>query len=67
MSCLFQVEPYMNYDQRKMVIENVKGVDIVVPQTSRDYEENPIIYKPAYMIHGSDWREGHLAKVNMRK
>ncbi len=58
--------PYMNYDQRKMVIENVKGVDIVVPQTSRDYEENLRRYKPAYMVHGTDWREGPLAKVRER-
>lgn len=58
--------PYMNYEQRKIVIENVKGVDIVVPQTSRDYEENLRKYKPDYMVHGTDWREGPLANVRAK-
>ena len=29
--------PYMPYEQRKIVIENIKGVDEVVPQLTRDY------------------------------
>lgn len=55
--------PYMNYEQRKAVIENVKGVSEVIPQTSRDYEENLLKLKPKYMVHGTDWREGPLADV----
>ena len=58
--------PYMNYEQRKTVIENVKGVDIVVPQTTRDYEENLRKYKPDYMVHGTDWRKGPLANVRAK-
>ena len=38
--------PYMPYEQRKIVIENIKGVDEVVPQLTRDYEENLRKYKP---------------------
>lgn len=55
--------PYMPYEQRKIVIENIKGVDEVVPQLTRDYEENLRKYKPDYMVHGTDWREGPLADV----
>ena len=55
--------PYMTYEQRKIVIENVKGVDEVVPQLTRDYEDNLRKYKPDYMVHGTDWREGPLADV----
>ena len=55
--------PYMTYEQRKIVIENVKGVDEVVPQLTRDYGDNLRKYKPDYMVHGTDWREGPLADV----
>ena len=55
--------PYMPYEQRKIVIENIKGVSEVVPQLTRDYEDNLRKYKPRYMVHGTDWREGPLAAV----
>ena len=55
--------PYMDYESRKIIIENVKGVSTVVPQTTRDYEENLRKYKPDYMVHGTDWRQGPLADV----
>ena len=58
--------PYMPYEQRKIVIENIKGVDEVVPQLTRDYEENLRKYKPDYMVHGTDWREGALADVRAK-
>lgn len=55
--------PVMNYEQRKTVIENIKGVDVVVKQETRDYEPNLRQYKPDYMVHGTDWREGPLSAV----
>lgn len=58
--------PYMPYEQRKIVIENIKGVDEVVPQLTRDYEENLRKYKPDYMVHGTDWREGPLTDVRAK-
>lgn len=58
--------PYMTYEQRKMVVENIKGVDEVVPQLSRDYEENLRKYRPKYMVHGTDWRNGPLADVRKK-
>lgn len=58
--------PYMQYEQRKIVVENIKGVSEVVPQITRDYEENLRKYKPRYMVHGTDWREGPLADVRKK-
>ena len=58
--------PYMSYEQRKIVIENIKGVSEVVPQLTRDYEDNLRKYKPEYMIHGTDWREGPRADVRKK-
>ena len=53
----YKKPPYMTYEDRKVVIENIKGVSRVVPQITRDYEENLRKYKPDYMVHGTDWRE----------
>lgn len=58
--------PYMTYDQRKIVIENIKGVYDVIPQYSRDYEDNLRKLKPRYMVHGTDWRKGPLADVRQK-
>lgn len=58
--------PYMPYEQRKTVVENIKGVDEVVPQLTRDYEDNLRKYKPDFMVHGTDWREGPLADVRQK-
>lgn len=58
--------PYMDYETRKIVIENIKGVSKVVPQITKDYEPNLRKYKPDYMVHGTDWREGPLADVRAK-
>jgi len=50
--------PYLTYEQRKNVIENIKGVSCVVPQDDWSYVPNLIKYKPDYIIHGDDWKEG---------
>lgn len=50
--------PYMEYEQRKQVLECIKGVSRVVPQETLDYVPNLLIYKPAYVVHGDDWKEG---------
>ena len=50
--------PYMTYEQRKEVIENFKGVTKVVPQETLSYKNNLLKYKPDYVIHGDDWKDG---------
>src|SRR3989338_8665276 len=55
--------PYMTYDQRKTVIENVKGVAHVVPQETLDYRPNLLKLKPDYVVHGDDWRTGVQRKT----
>ena len=54
--------PFLNYEQRKKVIENVKGVARVVPQEDWSYIPNLKKYKPDYIIHGDDWKSGALKK-----
>lgn len=58
--------PYMNYEMRKIIIENVKGVDEVICQEIKDYSPNLIKLKPKYMVHGTDWRQGPLADVRQK-
>jgi len=55
--------PYMTYEQRKEVIENIKGVKEVIPQDTLDYRPNLKKIKPDFVVHGSDWREGVQSKV----
>jgi phosphoenolpyruvate phosphomutase len=55
--------PYMTYEQRKAVIENIKGVKEVIPQETLDYRPNLKKLKPDYVVHGTDWREGVQKKV----
>ena len=50
--------PYLNYEQRKTLIENIKGVSEVVPQTTLDYVPNVRRLRPRYFVHGDDWRTG---------
>lgn len=50
--------PYLNYDQRALVVKNLKGVDEVVPQTTLDYRPNLEKIRPDYVVHGDDWKKG---------
>lgn len=58
--------PYMNYEQRKSVIENIKGVVSVIPQKTLDYRENLNLIKPDYVVHGDDWKEGVQRKTRQQ-
>lgn len=58
--------PHMNFEQRKMVIENIKGVDSVIVQETLDYVPNLKTIKPHYVVHGDDWREGVQRQVRGR-
>lgn len=50
--------PYLNYEQRSLVVKNLKGVSEVIPQTTLDYRPNLEKIKPDYVVHGDDWKEG---------
>lgn len=50
--------PLLNFEERKEIIENIKGVDHVVEQKTLDYEENLLALKPDYVVHGDDWKTG---------
>lgn len=58
--------PYLSFDQRKTVVENIKGVSVVMPQNTLDYVENLLRIKPDYVVHGDDWRTGIQVQTRQR-
>ncbi|HHX66463.1 MAG TPA: phosphoenolpyruvate mutase [Gallicola sp.] len=55
--------PLLDFETRKQIFENIKGVTKVVKQDTLDYTKNLKKLKPDYVIHGDDWRTGIQSKV----
>ena len=58
--------PYLNFKQRKIILENIKYVKNVIPQTTLDYVENLKKLKPDYVVHGDDWKKGVQKNTRQR-
>ena len=55
--------PHLTFEQRKIVIENIKGVAAAVAQETLDYRDNLRSFKPDYVVHGDDWKVGVQSKT----
>lgn len=55
--------PYLSYEQRKNVIENIRGVSSIVPQDEWSYVPNLLKYKPDFIIHGDDWQYNSMKYI----
>jgi phosphoenolpyruvate phosphomutase / 2-hydroxyethylphosphonate cytidylyltransferase len=58
--------PYMTFEQRREVVEYIKGVSRVIPQETLDYVPNLERLQPDYVVHGDDWREGVQRETRQR-
>lgn len=58
--------PYMSFEQRKMIVENLVGVKKVIPQDTLDYVPNLLKLKPDYVVHGNDWKTGIQREIRAR-
>lgn len=58
--------PLLPYKNRKDIVENIKGVKRVIPQNTLDYEENLLLLKPNYVVHGDDWKTGPQSQVRAK-
>jgi len=58
--------PFMSFEQRKEVVENIKGVSIVIAQETLDYRPNLKKIKPDIVVHGDDWKEGVQIKTRQQ-
>ena len=58
--------PLIAFAERKLIVENLKGVEKVVPQTTLDYVPNLNEIRPDYVVHGDDWKTGIQREVRQR-
>lgn len=55
--------PYLTYEQRKAVVENIRNVSEIVQQDEWSYVPNLKKLRPDYIIHGDDWKFGADAEI----
>jgi len=48
--------PYLDFEKRKNVLENLKMVSKVIPQDRASYRDNLLKLKPDFVVHGDDWQ-----------
>ena len=58
--------PLIAFDERKRIVENLKGVEEVIPQATLDYVPNLKKVKPDYVVHGDDWKTGVQREVRQQ-
>ncbi|HIM76057.1 MAG TPA: phosphoenolpyruvate mutase [Campylobacterales bacterium] len=54
--------PYLDYDKRKLVLENLSTVSKIIPQTTASYKNNLETLKPEFVVHGDDWENSYQKK-----
>ncbi len=55
--------PVLSYEERRKILENIKGVSEIVEQATLSYVPNLLQYKPDIVVHGDEWKEGIQAPV----
>ena len=58
--------PLIAFKERKIIVENLKGVDEVIPQETLDYVPNLKKIKPNFVVHGDDWKEGIQKEIRQQ-
>ncbi len=58
--------PFLTYEQRKIIVENIKGIKEVIPQETLDYVPNLKKLKPDFVVHGDDWKTGVQKETRQR-
>ena len=58
--------PLLTFDERRRVVENIKGVERVIPQDTLDYVPNLRLLRPDYVVHGDDWKTGPQRETRQR-
>lgn len=50
--------PLVPFEERKALFENIAGVSRVIEQNTLSYRDTLREIRPAYVVHGDDWKEG---------
>ncbi len=58
--------PLIDYSQRLEIMKSIKGIYKIIKQDTWDYSKNLKILKPAYFVHGDDWRTGIQSKKRLK-
>ena len=58
--------PYLDYKNRKIIVQSIKYVDSIIPQKTLDYVRNLNLIKPDFVVHGDDWKIGAQKKTRVR-
>lgn len=58
--------PYMTFEQRRAVVESLRHVARVVPQSTLDYVPNLRELEPDFVVHGDDWQTGPQQRTRQR-
>lgn len=58
--------PLIAFNERKIIVENLKGVHKVIPQKTLDYSSNLKKVKPDFVVHGDDWKIGVQKEVRKK-
>ncbi len=58
--------PVLTYEQRRVVMENIRGVKQVVRQDTLDFVPNLRLLKPDFVVHGDDWKTGIRRSIRQR-
>ncbi len=62
----YKRRPFFSYEERKTLVEHIKGVDEVVPQETLDYVDNLRDLRPDFVVHGDDWKDGVQSETHQR-
>ena len=58
--------PHLNYNQRELVLRNIRYVKRVIPQDTRSYKNNLIKIKPDFVVHeDNQWKKGIQKNVRL--
>lgn len=58
--------PILDLEERMKIVENFNHVEKVVVQDNMDYTDILRELKPDYVVHGDDWRTGHMQMIRER-
>ena len=59
----YKRKPKVTWEKRRLLVEAIQGVHLVVPQTTLDYRPNMRLLRPAFVVHGDDWKTGVQKKI----
>ena len=58
--------PLLTWEQRKLIMENIKSVNEVIPQDTPDGVDNLKKIRPDFVVHGDDWKTGILSGARQK-